>query len=212
MSEELEQRARVAAKVRALGHAFVARELNAEQLADLEARLGELVAAVEAVDERRPKISTGAAAMSSFVTRRRGDVERHELLADSLVAGQTNPLGLGAVVGREAGVAFMEVTLGKAFEGPPGRSHGGVVAALVDETMGMTLGMEGVLAMTARLTLTYLGPTPLGTPVVARAWIAAREGRKVTVRAEVLDRDDVVVEAEGLFIEIDPERLGRLLG
>jgi acyl-coenzyme A thioesterase PaaI-like protein len=207
VSETLERRARVAERLRELGHEFVAREVPDAELDALEADVSRLVERVRATEARRPKISTGAAALSAFVARREGDVEGFRLLADSLVAGQANPLGLGAVVGRADGVATMAVTLGKAFEGPPGRSHGGVVAALVDEAMGMAMGMEGILAMTARLTLAYLGPTPIERPIVARAWLAERDGRKLTLRAEVLDGEDVVVEAEGLFIAIDPDRL-----
>ena len=44
-------------------------------------------------------------------------------------------------------------TLGPAFEGAPGRAHGGVVAAIIDETIGYVLPILGVLAYTANVNI-----------------------------------------------------------
>jgi len=54
-----------------------------------------------------------------------GKDERHQLFSDSIVTGAANPMGLGGYLWREGDVAVQEVTLGKAFEGAPGRAHGG---------------------------------------------------------------------------------------
>ena len=64
------------------------------------------------------------------------EIGERQLFSDSIVAGAANPMGLAARLWRDGDVACMQVTLGKAFEGAPGRAHGGVVAALLDEVMG----------------------------------------------------------------------------
>lgn len=92
-----------------------------------------------------------------------------------------------------------EVTLGAAYEGPPGMVHGGVSALLMDQVMGETASQFRRLTMTGTLTLRYLRPLPLG-PVRIDCWIASEVGRKVTVEATIGNPDGTAVEAHGLFI------------
>src|SRR5690349_3444047 len=95
------------------------------------------------------------------------------------------------------------VTLGAAYEGPPGSVHGGVSALLLDHLMGETASARHTrLTVTGTLTLRYERPIPLG-PVRMEARVAREEGRKVTVEAWIgpdTDGDDRHVRAEGLFI------------
>jgi acyl-coenzyme A thioesterase PaaI-like protein len=100
----------------------------------------------------------------------------------------------------------MEVTLGSAFEGAPGRAHGGIVAALVDETMGLVLAMNDVLAYTVQLDISYLAPTPLHEPIRARAWLKERNGRKLSISASVHANEINLATASALFIEISAEK------
>jgi acyl-coenzyme A thioesterase PaaI-like protein len=129
---------------------------------------------------------------------------RHHLFTNSFVSGASNPLGLGATLRRDGDVAVMNVVLGRAFEGAPGRAHGGVVAALLDETMGLVLALQGVLAFTAQLDITYVAPTPLGEELTARAWLSRRENRKLYINAEVYADASTVASAEALFITVNP--------
>ena len=101
---------------------------------------------------------------------------------------------------RPGGGLRAELTLGAAYEGPPGMVHGGVTMLLLDHLMGET-GSDGHtrITMTGTLTGRYLRPTPLG-PVVLEGWIAREEGRKVFVEATLGTPDEVTVEAHGVFI------------
>ena len=85
-----------------------------------------------------------------------------DLFRDSIVSGRTNPMGVGVHVVRRGDAAVAVTTLGPAFEGAPGRAHGGVVGAILDETMGHVLPIIGEMAYTANLTIDYIGPAPLG--------------------------------------------------
>ena len=66
-----------------------------------------------------------------------------------------------------------------AYEGPPGCVHGGVIAALFDELLGVANITSGVGAMTGTLTIKYRSPTPLHTPLDFAARTTSIDGRKV---------------------------------
>ena len=93
-------------------------------------------------------------------------------------------MGLNASLWREGDVAVMEVTLGRAFEGAPGRAHGGIVAALLDETMGLV----HVINESARLHRTvghHLCRTDAGRGTDHRAGVARAPRRSQTLHRGV---------------------------
>jgi acyl-coenzyme A thioesterase PaaI-like protein len=111
------------------------------------------------------------------------------------------------VIHDEPGRAHADVTLGAAYEGPPGRVHGGVSALLLDHLMGETASAGFTRAtFTGTLTLRYRRGTPLG-PLRLEAHIDREEGRKVFVIASTSDSDGITVEAEGIFV-IPADRAG----
>lgn len=200
------RRAAVASQLRSLSHEFVARDLSDAQLDEVIESLVRVARVIESAPTRGRAIDHVNVESFRLVTPQGGRAERHELFADSFVSGAANPLGLGASLRREGEVAVMDVTLGKAFEGAPGRAHGGVVAALVDETMGLVLAIHGVLAFTGQLDITYLAPTPVGEAVSARAWLVERDERKLSIEASVHTGDAEVAHASALFIAVDPAK------
>lgn len=201
-----DRRVRAATLLRELGHDFVARDVTDDVLDELIENVQSVLDRVRAAPLRERAIPHGALLQFKMAVPVEGRVERHQLFADSVVSGSANPMGLGADLWREGEVAVMEVTLGKAFEGAPGRSHGGIVAALIDETMGLVLSLYGELAFTVQLDISYLAPTPINQPITARAWLEERDGRKLSIRASVQSIDAVVAEASALFIAVDPKQ------
>ncbi|MCE1178908.1 MAG: PaaI family thioesterase [Micrococcales bacterium] len=115
--------------------------------------------------------------------------------------GSRNPIAPPLHISRGDGPSCRtDFEMGAGYEGPPGHVHGGMIAVVLDQVMGMTAAYTGKPGMTAYLNLTYRRPTPLGQ-LGARAWIAGQEDFKTTVRGEMLDADgQVTVEAEGLFV------------
>ncbi len=201
-----ERRIRVATLLRELGHAFVAHDVADDELDRLAVDVANLLERVSAGDQRT--VAFEPRTLAAIAEQGANNLTHvHQYLAnDSVVAGGANPMGLGARHWREDDVAVMEVVIGRAFEGAPGRSHGGIVATLIDETMGFVLGLHGLIALTARLEVTYRAAVPVDQPVVARAWLEHRDGRKLRIRATVSAAGRVVVDAESLFIAIDPSR------
>jgi acyl-coenzyme A thioesterase PaaI-like protein len=126
---------------------------------------------------------------------------------DCVVSGPANPMGINIACHREGDDAVGAITLGPAFEGAPGRAHGGVVAAIFDDVMGFVLSIERTPAFTGRLGVSYLAPTPIGIPLEFRAHLVRREGRKLFVEGTASTVDgDKILEAEGLFIAIPAEQ------
>ena len=97
-------------------------------------------------------------------------------------------------------------TLGSALDGHPGILHGGIVASLLDEGMGVlqTVNHErdhflavgrglaegespaaGLGSFTAFLNVKYLRPVRSGAAVQVLAWYTRRESRKQWIEAEV---------------------------
>jgi acyl-coenzyme A thioesterase PaaI-like protein len=198
-----ERRLRAAALLRELGHGFVARTFSDEQLDALTSQLAMSLATVQQGEGRVRTFSSDRFGFASAILEGRQS-NKHQLFLDSIVSGGANPMGLNAAVWREGDVAVMEVTLGPAFEGAPGRAHGGVIAALLDETMGVVHVLNEALAYTAQLDITFIAPTPIGEPIVARAWLARREGRKLYIHASLHAGEVELARARALFIAVDP--------
>ena len=136
------------------------------------------------------------------------DGVRIDHFPDCVISGHANPLGVAIVVHREGDEAVARVRLGPAFEGAPGRSHGGVVAGIFDDVLGNVLTIVGQPAFTAELTVRYLAPTPIGVELEYRGRLARRQGRKLWIDGECRAPDgSVVTSASGLFIAIDFSRL-----
>lgn len=198
-----ERRLQAAALLRELGHDFVARTFNDDQLDELTSQLATSLAIVKKGGHRVRAFSSDRSGFASAIPEGRQG-EKHQLFFDSIVSGSANPMGLNAAVWREGDVAVMEVTLGRAFEGAPGRAHGGVIAALLDETMGVVHVLNEALAYTAQLDIKYIAPTPIGEPIIARAWLSRREGRKLYIQASLHAGGVELASAHALFIAIDP--------
>lgn len=108
-------------------------------------------------------------------------------------------------------------TVGQDVMGPPGALHGGVVASLLDESMGLLLSSGGhfgalvnhetkdfVGPVTAYLNTIYKRRIPIpGTFVVYARLKEAIEDRKWLVEGEIRDEEDRVnATGECLFVKI----------
>lgn len=201
----LPERERVAAALRRLGHAIVGHHIDPAELVRIAAEVEAWLPPLEAGDRRHRD--------PAYLKRRMfedpagdGDVLDH--FADCVVSGAANPMGVGIQLRREGDDAVAHVHLGPAFEGAPERAHGGIVAAIFDDVMGLVLKMTSTPAFTGELTIRYLAPTPVGVDIQFRARLTRREGRKLWMDAEAIHAGKVVATASSLFIAIPPDRLG----
>ena len=91
-------------------------------------------------------------------------------------------------------------TLRAAHEGPPGRSHGGVVAAVFDDLFGFVLTVNQLAAFTGELSIRYRAGAPLFEPLELRAWMVGRERRKLFIEGEGSSTHGVFATATATFI------------
>jgi len=166
--------------------------------------LEEARAAIEAVTERLADWAHAGpyaqAALDGGVGLIGQSSDPMQIFPYSPLIGRLNPLAPPAEFRHEDGRVIGEVTLGPAYCGPPHHVHGGVVAALMDELLGTVNVVNGLGAMTGRLTIHYRAATPLGVPLRLEASHTGSEGRKVYAEGRILDGERLLVEAEGLFI------------
>jgi acyl-coenzyme A thioesterase PaaI-like protein len=126
------------------------------------------------------------------------------------VYGPGSPLAPPLVITESAdGRATGAVTLGKAYEGPPGLVHGGFTATLLDHVLARAARSAGHGGLTATLSVRYRRPVPLGTPLLVRAELGTTEGRRATATATVTtaaDPETVLAEGEAVLVALRPER------
>ena len=130
-------------------------------------------------------------------------------MTDRAVGGTSNPISADfetEVVDQEV---VVRTVLGTAYEGAPGRVHGGMVAALFDDFTAFVLPLVGTAAYTGEITVRYHRPVPIETPLEFRARIVSHEGRKLRVTGECLAGGTVVASTEVLFITIDFQQFGQ---
>ena len=116
--------------------------------------------------------------------------------------GQRNPVSppLEPVVFPDATVRA-DLELGIEYQGPPGCVHGGIVALLFDEMLGLANAASKSVGMTADLRITYSSPTPLYASLRFEARQDRVEGRKIWASATLHAGDTLCASAEGLFVE-----------
>ncbi|HHX84513.1 MAG TPA: PaaI family thioesterase [Actinomycetales bacterium] len=93
-----------------------------------------------------------------------------------------------------------ELTLGHEYHGPPGCVHGGVVAMVIDEMLGVANAVAGIPAMTVELDVRYHSTTPLGQPLVFTSRVTRRDDRKIWTEAELHAGDRLCASATGMFV------------
>jgi acyl-coenzyme A thioesterase PaaI-like protein len=96
-------------------------------------------------------------------------------------------------------------TFTAAHSGSPSRVHGGVIAAALDECLGVAATAAGASGMTVSLQVNLRGGTPFGRPVEIRTRVTEIEGRKTHVTGEVVVDGEVTADATALCIQARPE-------
>jgi acyl-coenzyme A thioesterase PaaI-like protein len=135
----------------------------------------------------------------------------------SPILGAANPLAPPLQIRTEEDRVVATGRFGSAYEGPPGCVHGGFIAAAFDDVLGLAQTLTGKTGMTGTLEIRYRRPTPLHTDLRFEAHPVAIDGRKLRVEGWCTapgppgEDDQLTAEAKGLFIQVPPERFGRLL-
>ena len=120
--------------------------------------------------------------------------------------GPLNPMGLKLTFAEGQDGSYITHFTGQPqHQGYDGIMHGGIISTLLDEIMARYLYTKGMNAVTARLEVRYLKPTPIGVPLLIKGRIIRHRGRMYETEGTV-ELPDGTVTALGsakVFI-IDP--------
>jgi len=97
-----------------------------------------------------------------------------------------------------------KVTIPEHLNGYPGIAHGGIVAAILDETAGRSIMVDGnfeELFVTLSLEIKYRNLTPTCVELTAVGWVLRRGTNRAKVAAELrLPDGTVTAECEALVV------------
>jgi hypothetical protein len=169
------------------------------------AALAAAAASVEAAADQLEQVTRPWAPSLPAMPRR--DLQPDAYFPFSPMVGRYSPLAppILCTVGDD-GVVVGHGTLGAAYEGPPACVHGGIIAGLFDEVLGIANIAAGVGAMTGTLTIVYRSPTPLYTELRLEGRVTSVEGRKVRAAGTLHADGRLCAEADGVFILVAHER------
>jgi len=124
------------------------------------------------------------------------------------VCGSDNPIGLHLDFWMDGDVVWTEFTPRQEHQGYPGVLHGGIVATLLDETMGRAAYLQKLWMVTVKMELSYRKPVPLDQTLRITAHIDQLRGSRMVTTGQILLPDgSVAVEAHGLYLRLPDERL-----
>jgi acyl-coenzyme A thioesterase PaaI-like protein len=119
--------------------------------------------------------------------------------------GPGHPTGLRVRCFKTAEGVISPIIIPAHYAGPPGAAHGGIVAAYLDEVLAAaTHRAIARTAVTGELSVRYLKPVPVETPIIGKGSLVADQGRYVDVegRLEELDTGRVLATARARFFPI----------
>ena len=129
----------------------------------------------------------------------------------SFVTGETNEnrLRIQYYFRDDDGHLFAGIWFGPEAEGPPDFAHGGALAAILDEAMGVMAWFNKYPVVTVNISIDYRNLMPLEHEAVLETWIERTEGRKIYTYGAIRCADGTVVtSANGIFLTLPMEKFG----
>lgn len=103
----------------------------------------------------------------------------------------------------EPGLLSAELSFEAHHEGPPGHAHGGSIATVLDEAMGVLAFLSGHKVLAGKLAVRYRLPTPLHVPLRALCSVKQQRGRQINVTSQLITPQGTsLAQAEGLYVDI----------
>lgn len=126
------------------------------------------------------------------------------------VCGVKNPFGLHLRF-YETGPdeVSAECTLPDEYQGYPGVAHGGIVAAMLDETAGRAhMGNPPRFMFTAKLVVRYRQNVPVGQPLRLAGRVMESKSRTAKVSSAIFDQQgNLLAEAEVLLVNVPEDAI-----
>ena len=204
--------ATVAAELQRLNEMVISRQVDAATAATIATQLAEITAVLQPLRSCTKLESLGVQnRISSFLETGTWpepppDGSQIEFDVASPIGGIANPVSVGATYFRDGNEVIGRVTVGRCFEGPPERVHGGIVCAIFDEVMGSVFRATGTAsAFTGQLSVRFDAPAPIMVDLEFRARQVGEEGRKRFLEGEAYSAGGRFASATATFIEMRTE-------
>lgn len=88
----------------------------------------------------------------------------------------------------------------------PGRTHGGIISAMLDELVGRALWLDepDIYAVTTTMSIKFRKPVPYNTPIKGRGYIIKNSSRMYEGKGELYDMDNnLLVEFSGNYLKLN---------
>jgi acyl-coenzyme A thioesterase PaaI-like protein len=128
------------------------------------------------------------------------------------VCGRENPVGLHAQFTTDGKRIYCDYTPPDEYQGYPGVVHGGILCALLDETIGRTCFLNGEdnWMVTAKIEMRFKAPVPIGKPLTVVGEIVCDRGRLMESRGEIrLEDGTLAMEATATYVRAPREVVER---
>ncbi|MBN2312033.1 MAG: PaaI family thioesterase [Candidatus Hydrogenedentes bacterium] len=142
------------------------------------------------------------------MTEQPSEVKHLPTSASCFVCGEENPAGLGTRFYVEDGIVKARLRPQEHHCGYPNVVHGGVVAAIMDETMGWAAARAITrMCLTGELTVRYIEPVPADRELTVTTEMIKAGRRMAHVRSAIEDdTGHVYARAEGRFLPLSVEQ------
>jgi acyl-coenzyme A thioesterase PaaI-like protein len=126
--------------------------------------------------------------------------------------GALNVEGVGLALHVEGDGCWTELELPDRFEGWQGIAHGGIVCTILDEVMAWSLVARDSWGLTARMTVDFKRPVPIGTPIRAEGQLVRIRRRLMETTARLVDgtTGELLATAEAIYVAAPPDRKAEL--
>ena len=104
--------------------------------------------------------------------------------------GTLNAHGLHLALHAGGGRCWVDTVLDDSFEGWDGIAHGGIISNILDEVMAWAVIEHDLWGVTARMTVEFKRPVPIGRPIRG-------EGRVTNVRRRVVETEGELTDGDG---------------
>lgn len=127
--------------------------------------------------------------------------------------GQNNPIGLKLTFHEDNESIFTDFKASKNYCGWDTIVHGGIVATVLDEVIAQAAinQLDGLLTVTAKLSIEFLRPVHEDEVVRARAKTISKEGKRITMEGTIKNLNgEILAIATALLIIVSKEKLESL--
>ena len=125
--------------------------------------------------------------------------------------GTLNTHGLQLELHAAADRCWTELTLDRRFAGWEDIAHGGIVTTILDEVMAWALIEHDHWGLTARMTVEFKRPVPIGRRIRGEGWVVEARRRVITAAGRIVDEHGTVLAtSDGLYVSAPEARKAEL--